>query len=371
MPTIITHANSPGAASEQPLRVLLVVSDATGGIARHVEALATFLASRGHRVGIAAAHTTALDVPATVEVHRLPSLRLNGVTDLLAVRRALRPLVSAADIVHAHGLRAGAVAARATTEVPVVVTVHNAPVQLAPAQRLAHRITERTVARHSSLVIAASGDLGERARRAGARRALVLPVTAPGHDEDGRAPEPDVPDPGRPVVLALARLAPQKRLDLLVDAAAAWSDDADAPVVWVAGDGPQRAALQRRVDEARAPVRLLGHRADVGALLARADVFVLSSDWEARPLVLQEAMRAGVPVVATAVGGIPELVGEAALLIPPHDVDAAAAAIERMLDDPALREEYGKRGLAQAATWPTEADTVAQVEAVYTELAAK
>ena len=77
------------------------------------------------------------------------------------------------------------------------------------------------------------------------------------------------------------------------------------------------------------------------------------------------------PLIATAVGGIPELVGEAALLIPPHDVDAAAAAIERLLDDPALREEYGKRGLAQAATWPTEADTVAQVEAVYTELAAK
>jgi glycosyltransferase involved in cell wall biosynthesis len=90
--------------------------------------------------------------------------------------------------------------------------------------------------------------------------------------------------------------------------------------------------------------------------------------WEGQPLFVQETLAAGVPLVATAVGGIPELVGDAALLVPAHDVAATAAAVLTVLDDASVAERLRVAGMAQAATWPTEADTLAQVEAVYAEL---
>jgi glycosyltransferase involved in cell wall biosynthesis len=112
-------------------------------------------------------------------------------------------------------------------------------------------------------------------------------------------------------------------------------------------------------------VFLLGHRDDVPDLLAGADLAVVTSDWEARQLFAQEAMRSGVPLIATAVGGLPGLVGDAAVLIPPHDVDALDAAVRDLLADPALRADYAARGPKRAATWPTEEDTVADVRAAY------
>ena len=91
-----------------------------------------------------------------------------------------------------------------------------------------------------------------------------------------------------------------------------------------------------------------------------------ATSWQ--PLFVQETLAAGVPLIATDVRGIADLVDDAALLVPPRDADAVGAAIEQLLDDPLQRAEYGKRGLRQAATWPTEADTIAQVEGVYAEL---
>jgi glycosyltransferase involved in cell wall biosynthesis len=92
---------------------------------------------------------------------------------------------------------------------------------------------------------------------------------------------------------------------------------------------------------------------------------VVTSDWEARQLFAQEALRSGVPLIATAVGGLPGLVGDAAVLIPPGDVDALDAAVRELLVDPALRADYAARGPKRAATWPTEDDTVADVRAAY------
>jgi glycosyltransferase involved in cell wall biosynthesis len=170
--------------------------------------------------------------------------------------------------------------------------------------------------------------------------------------------------------VAVARLHPQKRLDVLVDAAAGWAGEPDAPLVVVAGEGPARAALARQVAGTGAPVRLLGHRDDVAELLAAADVVVLSSDWEARSLVAQEALRAGRPLVATAVGGLPGLVGDAALLVPPGDPAALAGAVRRVLAEPALAAELGRRGRDRAATWPDGEAAVDLVAAAYTELLA-
>jgi glycosyltransferase involved in cell wall biosynthesis len=96
---------------------------------------------------------------------------------------------------------------------------------------------------------------------------------------------------------------------------------------------------------------------------------VLPSRWEARSLLAQEALRLGVPLVATAVGGVPELVGDAAELVPYGDSVALSAAVTRLLADPARRAWLSQAGRTQAGTWPTEDETVAQVLSVYDELA--
>jgi glycosyltransferase involved in cell wall biosynthesis len=120
----------------------------------------------------------------------------------------------------------------------------------------------------------------------------------------------------------------------------------------IAGDGPDRAALAGEIEHLGLGemVELLGTRTDVAELLAAAHVFVLSSDSEGLPMSVLEAMAAGVPVVATAVGGIPELVadGETGRLVPPRDPAALAAALAAVSADPELRERMGDDGRARA-----------------------
>jgi glycosyltransferase involved in cell wall biosynthesis len=168
------------------------------------------------------------------------------------------------------------------------------------------------------------------------------------------------PGLGHPLVLAVGRLHPQKGYDVLIDAL---PDVGDA-VVAVAGDGPLASDLARRAPQ----VRWLGRRDDVADLYAAADVVVLPSVWEARSLTAQEALRAGRPLVATDVGGIRELVGDGAVLVPAGDARALGSAVRRLLDDPAAAAELAARGRAVADTWPSEQDTVDQVASVYREL---
>ena len=97
----------------------------------------------------------------------------------------------------------------------------------------------------------------------------------------------------------------------------------------IVGEGPLRTELEARVAADRSQVRLLGHRDDIASLLAAADIALLTSTWEARALVAQEALLAGVPLVSTRVGGIEELVGDAAVLVEPGDLAAAVRELPR------------------------------------------
>jgi glycosyltransferase involved in cell wall biosynthesis len=174
---------------------------------------------------------------------------------------------------------------------------------------------------------------------------------------------------GRPLLIAVGSLERHRGYDVLLDAAHAWRRLDAVPLVVIAGEGPLRGELQQRIESEELPVRLLGRRDDITDLLAAADVALLPSRWEARSALAQEALHARVPLVATAVGGIPELVGDAAELVPYGNARALADAVVRLLDDPGRRELLMERGVRQAAGWPTEDETVAQVLSVYDELA--
>jgi glycosyltransferase involved in cell wall biosynthesis len=153
----------------------------------------------------------------------------------------------------------------------------------------------------------------------------------------------------------------------MLAAARVWNELDPAPVLAIAGEGPLRGQMQSFVDHYGLPVRLLGARDDIADLLAAADAVVLSSTWEARALVAQEALRAGVPLVATAVGGVPDLVGSAALLVPPGDPDALAGAVRRLLTEPGLGATLAAAGVVQAAGWPDESTVQADLLRLYRE----
>ncbi|MEV1057833.1 glycosyltransferase family 4 protein [Micromonospora chalcea] len=363
-------------APRWPGSVALVLASSTGGVGQHVRSIAGGLTEAGASVLVCGPAATEeqfgfTGVGARFTPVEIPASPTPGdARAVTALRRALAD--TPVDVVHAHGLRAGLVAALARPTAPLVVTWHNAV--LAKGLRgAASRLVERIVARSVRVALGASADLVDRAAALGAADARLAPVAAPTLPPPGRRRAAVRAEFGvtadRPLILSVGRLHPQKRYDVLIDAAARWRTRIPAPVVVIAGSGPAYLPLAARISAARAPVTLLGHRTDVADLLAGADLAVVTSDWEARQLFAQEALRAGVPLVATAVGGLPDLVGDAAVLVPPGDVDAVDAAVRDLLDDPARRADLGRRALARAATWPTEADTVAALAGLYAELA--
>jgi glycosyltransferase involved in cell wall biosynthesis len=141
------------------------------------------------------------------------------------------------------------------------------------------------------------------------------------------------------------------------------------------GDGPERAPIERLARERALDghVRFLGERADVPRLLAAADIVLLSSISEGIPLTLIEAMAARRPVVSTSVGGVPEIVidGQTGLLAPVGDADALAEQILRLANDPARREQMGRKGKERALDWFSERRMHDRYRRLYAEMVTK
>jgi glycosyltransferase involved in cell wall biosynthesis len=170
------------------------------------------------------------------------------------------------------------------------------------------------------------------------------------------------------LVGTVTRLNPVKRLDVLLRAVAAL----EGVHTVIVGDGPERRQLEAMADQLGLAdrVHLVGHQQDVRPWLAALGVFVLSSDWEGMSNALLEAMAAGLPIVATAVGGVPEVVVDDAtgLLVPPGDPNALAEAITRLLRDPDLRRTMGQAGRARVVQHFSIDETVRLTEELYTTL---
>ncbi len=158
------------------------------------------------------------------------------------------------------------------------------------------------------------------------------------------------------VALMVARMRPEKRVQDFVAAVVRARRQHPELIGVVAGDGPERAAVEAAAG-ADAGIRLLGYRADIPRLLHAADMFVLTSEAEAAPMAILEAMAAGLPVVATDVGGVPSIVEatRTGLLVPPGDTLALADALCALAGDAQRRATLGAAGaLRQRAHWSAE-----------------
>jgi glycosyltransferase involved in cell wall biosynthesis len=233
-----------------------------------------------------------------------------------SMTRAVRHAARDADLVHAYWLPAAAPAALSGR--PFVVSLPGTDMELAArAPWLA-----RPLLRRARVALAVSDAIGAQARRLGARdvRVVHLGIEIPA---DSRA-EADPPE-----VLFVGRLSPEKGIQELLQAS-------DGLNVVVVGDGPLRKSVPNG----------LGYltREEVLARYRRAAVVVCPSRRDGFPLACAEAMAHGCPVVASAVGGLPDMVvdGETGLLVPPRDPAALRAAIDRLLADPDLRRRLGQ-----------------------------
>jgi glycosyltransferase involved in cell wall biosynthesis len=379
------------------MKVVQLVGRSTGGIGTHVGQLVAELRHLGLEV-VVVTH------PLTAERFGWGDARTWWPRDpwhpLAAVRnlRRLRAVVAGADVVHAHGHQAGLLATLLAVAAPrpgVMVSQHNL-VLAGSGLRRVKVAAQRLVARRADLVTGASTDLVEQARALGAADARLARVPSPKVpallarpvlDDAERADlagrllgpaargllgpaerDPHGPAAGNPhgpaagtvpgstagrtqLVLTVSRIAAQKDLEALVTAAAA----VQAPCRFVVvgdGDADLRTRLEDQIRSTGAPVELVGARDDVAQLLRAADVFVLPSAWEARALVVQEAMAAGTPVVASDVGGLRDLVDGSGRLVAAGDADGLARAVDTLLADPAQRTQASRAGREAAAALP-------------------
>jgi glycosyltransferase involved in cell wall biosynthesis len=326
-------------------RLLLVITLAeTGGAQTYTAQLLPALTGT-YEVTVAAHGHGPLEDAAAAAGARFVPLRhvrrpirprdLAGLVELVRLFRRERP-----DIVHLNSSKAGLLGriAGLVARVPVrVFTVHGW--SFSPHHGLsagAYRALERLLAPLAWTICVSEGDRAAAPWLNG--RAVVIRNAV-----DASAMPPAHPNGGPPTLVAVGRLVLPKSFWTLADALRLLP--ADSFRALVAGDGPQRTFL-----EGIPGVELLGERHDVPALLAQSHVFVLSSRSEGMPISVLEAMAAGLPVVASSVGGIPEQVvdGETGLLVPPDNPAALACALQCLLDEPELRARMGAAGRRRA-----------------------
>ena len=395
-------------------RVLELSAQAAGGVRAHIRQVSQLLAKDGHQVLLAGPSNVISPAPDVVggacpRTYQIDIGARPSGADLKALRQ-LKQLAATAQVIHAHGLRAGALAVLAAKRLPaakrprVVVTLHNLPVGSAPT-RLVGKALHLVVVKGADYVLTVSPDLLEKAKQLGLEAGEIAVVPAPargcvdcagtassetdfgttasldpasgpgagsgpgigsGSGVDtgsGCASSSAASSKAAPCLLTIARLAPQKGLDLLLEAATLIKQRGIDFTWLVAGDGPLKAQLNQQIDDAALPVKLLGRREDIGALLSQADVVVQTSYWEGQPLTLREAMQAGRAIVATDVGGSAYTLAGCGQLVEPQ-AGPLADAVVAVISDPKRRETLEAASRAAVAKIPGETQLREQLDRV-------
>jgi glycosyltransferase involved in cell wall biosynthesis len=325
-------------------------------------------------------------------VHGLPALGrdIRGGADVRALAglyrlmRRVRP-----HVVHTHTAKAGTLGRLAAllARVPVIVHTYHGHVfrgYFSPARTRLFLAIERTLGRHTSRLTTESEGVRQELLGFGIGRPDRFSVLAPGLDlapllgservRGALRRELDVA-PDAVLIGIVARLVPIKAHEVFLDAAARLAARRPAARFLVVGDGECRGALEARAARLGLAdrVRFLGWRADLDRVYADLDIVALTSDNEGSPVALIEALAAARPVVATRVGGVPDLIedGRNGLLVPPRDPAALAAALDALLADPARQAGLGRAGRVDVTRQFGAARLLADVDVLYTTLLAE
>ena len=345
-----------------------------GGSERHLHALLPALRERGvdaRFLGLDVAGSDAarfyaqLDGVPARHVRCGPDVSLRMAADVVRVVRRERP-----DLLHTHLVHADVYGALASAAlgIPLVSTRHNDDRYLLGP----FRYVDRLFARPAWRLVAISDAVRRFLVVAGHDPAKLVTIRY-GLDELPAAPsevspaEAGVPA-GAPLLLAVGRLTKQKDHPTLLRAAAAVRERHPQAVLAILGIGPLEEETRRLGRElGLGDALLLPGRIEIASWLERADVFVHSSRWEGFGMVLLEAMLAGLPVVATRVSAVPEVVadGDTGVLVETGDWRTFAAAVSALLDDPSWARALGAAGRGRARTDFSVARMVDQTLSLY------
>lgn len=343
--------------------LILLKAGGIGGMEKLVARLACQLPAYGFDVR--------LIVPDSLECKELvPWLRRQGVkaeassavtaSPLIGLRTIMRLAklvrLSEAQVVNIHsgGSRLPALellAVRAGGCKRCIVSPHSAH----RARNFGYELVERVASRFCGAIIVASRTLRDMLIRSGIpeRKIHLIPcgVPAPKSSPSRMLARKQLEIAHDAFVIGcVARLHRQKGIDLLIDAVARIPDPPRTISLVIAGDGPERPALEAPGNKLSRRVEFMGFLEDPAAVYAASDIFALASRKEGTPLVLMEAAHFAVPTVATDVGGIRDVIteGETGLLVPPENAPALAAAVQRLMNDERLRLRLGSNARLRA-----------------------
>lgn len=353
--------------------VLEVLGRSAGGVARHVAQIVSGLeGTPGLDVAVAGPLQLPVDIPGPRHEVDIPSGPVIGHRRAIGRLREICELV-APDVIHAHGLRAGIDASFASGETPVVLSVHNlvrADISGVLKARI-YRRAEGLAVRRADRVLAPSQEIADHLSKsipgaANKIEVLYLGVgSAPPQRRSREVVRADLGVGAGPLAATAARLHPQKDLPTMLRAVAG----VPSLELLVLGEGPLEEDLKRLAQTLGIAQRVhfVGFRDDVFDVLRAADVFVLSSLWEAVSLAVQEAVLVKVPVVSSDVGGIRELItdGSSGRLVPPGDPAALARALSGLLAAPDEAQRFAEAAYGRLrSTFSTDA-MLSRLAAIY------
>lgn len=344
--------------------ILQVCQPDDGGVAEHVLRLSEGLVARSwHVEAVVGLHSTVADAleEASVIVHRLPLKRHPDPRSDFRAVRTLRSLDSRVgySLVHAHSAKAGALVRSALSDRRrLVYTPHcfSFAAHFGWLPTLAYRLVEQALVYRSGAILAVCDwerQLAANTLAGAAHRTHTIYNGASDYfTASPPAPELVTFSAGRPLAALISVMRPQKDPLLAVQAMARLRDlgTVDGRLA-VIGNGELAPRVQSEIDRLGLSdlVTLMPFSGDMGSYLSAADILVLPSRWEAFPISVLEAMSAGLPVIATRVGGVPEAVqdGVTGWLVPPRDCDRLAASLAEAFQNGDAREHRGQASRAE------------------------
>ena len=372
-------------SDQRPLKILQVGTQlGVGGITRHIVALTSWLRGRDHRISLAGTPDVWINETTEEAFLPLPTRYVAGEGANLPVRfyhtgRAVWTLrrwlrKNPVDLIHAHESAPALVAhlARTGLNIPLAITYHGSePERIASFGRIA-RVCDLVItpSHASARDLAGPGGVAEDRLKViglGVKRA---PEDLP---EEIAALRQDLLGDGNHVIVTIARLMYQKGIDILIDCAREIHETHPGARFVVVGDGPDEAMLHALAREKGVDgyLRFVGRSERPHLYLRAADLFLLTSRWEALPFTIAEAFQAGTPSLATACSGVVELIDETVgVTVPIGDIAAICKGVGRILDDTPGRQAMAEAALVRSREDRFDPDWVhARFEEIYRLLA--